>query len=290
MDPIKNRRAERQDLVTEIVEGRRRLHELPENLSPEECAAIRREALERLKGASMEHSGSFTLDAQRAASRHCENFLGAARIPLGVTGPLTILGEYVSPDEEIYVPLATTEGALVASANRGCSAVRAAGGAVVRVEDVGMTRAPVFRSSGIEETQRFLGWVRDHEDDIRTVTEGTSRHLKLVDIRTQTFGTSIYVRFRFKLRPFSQSNTPILPLTPRRRRPVGVSAQRQPSPPHEPPTFLSLGGVTRAAPRAAVRRTAGCDRGSPRTTSVARPPRPSGRLRTPSASPLWLRS
>ena len=198
MDPIKNRRAERQDLVTEIVEGRRRLHELPEDLSPEECAAIRREALERLKGASMEHSGSFTLDAQRAASRHCENFLGAAQIPLGVTGPFTILGEYVSPDEEIYVPLATTEGALVASANRGCSAVRAAGGAVVRVEDVGMTRAPVFRSSGIEETQRFLGWVRDHEDDIRTVTEGTSRHLKLVDIRTQTFGTSIYVRFRFK--------------------------------------------------------------------------------------------
>ena len=74
-------------------------------------------------------------------------------------------GEHV--DGDVYVPLATTEAALVASTNRGCAAIREAGGAVVRVEDVGMTRAPVFRTSGIEQTQDFLRWIQEHDGEIR---------------------------------------------------------------------------------------------------------------------------
>ena len=61
------------------------------------------------------------------------------------------------------MPMATTEGALLASVNRGCRAISAAGGAVVRVEDVGMTRAPAFRTSGAEQTQEFLGWVVENQ-------------------------------------------------------------------------------------------------------------------------------
>ena len=187
-----------EDLVADIVEGRRRLHELPEELPPEVAANIRRQAVVELTGAHLEKVGEYTLDADRASRRHCENFIGATQVPLGVTGPLKIRGRLVSADEVIYVPMATTEGALVASVNRGCRAIRDAGGAVTRVEDVGITRAPAFRTQGIEETQRFLGWIRDHEEQIRQVCEATSGYLKLKEIKPQTLGSSIYLRFRFE--------------------------------------------------------------------------------------------
>ncbi len=184
-------------LIDDLAAGKRRMHELPSNLSAAEAARVRREALERMRGVSLERTGDFSLDAARAASRHCENFIGATQVPVGVIGPLSVRGHFVSPEEDVYVPLATTEGALIASANRGCRAIRESGGAVVRVEDVGMTRAPVFRSGGIDETREFLSWIERNEERIREITESTSNHLRLRDIRPQVFGSSIYLRFRF---------------------------------------------------------------------------------------------
>jgi hydroxymethylglutaryl-CoA reductase (NADPH) len=98
----------------------------------------------------------------------------------------------------VWVPLATTEGALVASTNRGCAAIRAAGGARVLAEDVGMTRAPVFRTESIDETRRFVAWVQEHEGEIRLAAEATSRYLRLADIRPFVFSTTVFLRFRFE--------------------------------------------------------------------------------------------
>ena len=189
------RRKRRDELVTRLATQKIGFHQLPSDLAASEAAAIRREAIERMTGMSLETIGSYALDGQRASCRNCENFLGAAQIPMGVVGPLTVRGEEI--DGDVAVPLATTEAALVASTNRGCSAIRKAGGAIVRVEDVGMTRAPVFRTSGIEETRWFIDWIAEHEEAIRQVAEGTSRHLKLQDIRPYTFGSTVYLRFRF---------------------------------------------------------------------------------------------
>ncbi len=150
----------------------------------------------RPTGVSLEHIARFSLDAERAATRHCENLIGAAQIPMGIVGPVRVRGEHI--DDEVAVPLATTEGALLASVNRGCAAIRRAGGAVVHVEDVGMTRAPVFRTTGIEQTKAFLSWVAGHHDDIRRVTEGTSRFLRLLEVRPRAFGTTVFLRFRFE--------------------------------------------------------------------------------------------
>ncbi len=183
-------------IVDEIVEGKRRFHELPAELDAATAAKARRQALEQLTGTTLTHTGSYSFDAGRAADSHCENLIGVAQIPVGIAGPLLVRGEQV--DGEVYVPLATTEGALIASINRGCSAVRAAGGVAVYVEDVGMTRAPVFRSSGLQQTREFLQWVTDNDDAIRSVAEGTSRFLRLVDIRPYAFGTTIFLRFRFR--------------------------------------------------------------------------------------------
>ncbi len=181
-------------LVEEIVSGRRRLHRLPSDLSPREATAVRHRALERLSGRPLPHLAHHGLDPARVA-KNCENLVGALQVPMGVVGPLRLHGE--DGEDRVWVPLATTEGALVASANRGCSAVSQAGGAMVRVEDVGMTRAPVFRTGGVRETERFLRWVEEHEERIRSVAEATSEHLRLLDIRPQSMGTTVLLRFRF---------------------------------------------------------------------------------------------
>lgn len=185
----------REELVRALVRGELRFHELPKDLSAEEAAEIRRRALERVTQTPLDNIAHHSLDVQRASRRHCENFIGVAQIPMGVVGPLRVRGRCAEGD--FYIPLATTEAALVASTNRGCTAITQAGGAVVRVEDVGMTRAPVFRTSGIVQTQQFLQWIRDHDEDIRKITEGTSHHLKLLEVRPYTFGTTVFLRFRF---------------------------------------------------------------------------------------------
>ena len=186
------------ELIRQLVEGERRWHELPDEIPAHRQAKIRRRALEKMTGTQLENIAAYTLDPIRASTRHAENFIGAMQIPVGICGPLKVKGNWVDAEEDLHVPLATSEGALIASINRGCRALREAGGAVVRVEDVGMTRAPVFRTLGIDDTRRFLTWVRDNDDKIRQVAEATSGHLELLDIKSQTFGSSIYLRFRFR--------------------------------------------------------------------------------------------
>lgn len=185
------------ELIEDIVSGRRRLHDLPGDLSPGLAAEVRRKAIEQMSGVQLDTIGNYGIDAARAASRHCENFIGAIQIPLGVAGPFKIKGTRVNPEEQIYVPMATTEGALIASINRGARAISEAGGATVRVEDIGMTRAPAFRTEGIEQTTEFLAWVGDNYDQIRAVCEATSGHLTLQEIKPQVIGSSVYLRFRF---------------------------------------------------------------------------------------------
>jgi hydroxymethylglutaryl-CoA reductase (NADPH) len=184
------------DLVRELAAGDLGFHQLPREMPAVEAAEIRRLALEETTGVELQHIAHFSLDAERAATRHCENLIGAAQIPMGIVGPVRVRGEHI--DDEVAVPLATTEGALLASVNRGCAAIRRAGGAVVSVEDVGMTRAPVFRTGGIEETNAFLSWVAGHLDDIRRVTEGTSRFLRLIEVKPRAVGTTVFLRFRFE--------------------------------------------------------------------------------------------
>jgi len=184
------------NLVRSLVSGERGFHQLPSDLTSDELAGIRREALSRISGVDLSHFGHYSLDATRASSVNCENFIGVTQVPLGVVGPLHVNGD--DGRIEVHAPLATTEAALVASTNRGCAALRAAGGATVHVEEIGMTRAPVFRTSGVHETRRFLQWVEEHTEEIRSVAEATSRYLHLVDIRPFAMGSTVLLRFRFE--------------------------------------------------------------------------------------------
>ncbi|MBZ0111472.1 MAG: hydroxymethylglutaryl-CoA reductase [Thermoanaerobaculia bacterium] len=183
-------------IVLDLVERRLQFHQIPKSLSAEEAAEVRRRALEVMTNASLSNMRHYSFDVDSVSSRNCENLIGVAQVPIGIVGPVPVRGNEVN--EEVFVPLATTEGALIASTNRGCAALRAAGGAKVFVEDVGMTRAPVFRTSGIEESQRLVTWLTKNEEEIRTIAEGTSRFLELISIRPFVFSTTVFVRFRFR--------------------------------------------------------------------------------------------
>ena len=95
--------------------------------------------------------------------------IGTVQVPVGVAGPVFVQGEYAQGS--YYLPLATTEGALVASVNRGCSAITQAGGAQVRILHDGMTRAPVFAADSIVHAKQVADWVAAHYDDLRAAAE-----------------------------------------------------------------------------------------------------------------------
>src|SRR4030067_3625003 len=107
---------------------------------PDTIAAIelRRAAVSELTGTELSHIKNYSFDIEKVTDRNIENMIGAVQVPLGIAGPILINGDYANG--EFYITLATTEGALVASAHRGCSVITACGGAVVRIFDDKMKR------------------------------------------------------------------------------------------------------------------------------------------------------
>lgn len=155
----------------------------------------RREFIEKIKGVSLHAIKTYPADLDIASDKNCENMVGATSVPLGIAGPLSIQGE--NARGEFYLPLATTEAALVASVNRGCKAITASGGAVVMSQYAGMTRAPVFKTKSLQESKAFQMYLKDHLADFKKITASTSSHLRLLDGITQLVGNNVYVRFRF---------------------------------------------------------------------------------------------
>lgn len=180
------------DLAERVLAGDLRLHELEDHADHDTAAAARRKLLESETGASLDTAGKYAFDAE-VAENNIENMVGAIQVPLGVAGPIPVSGG--SADGEHYLPLATTEGALLASVNRGCSVIRTAGGADARVTKNGMTRAPVFRVEGVAEAEEVVSWVRGHRDDLAEAAESTTSHGELLDVTTYVVGDSVFLRF-----------------------------------------------------------------------------------------------
>lgn len=127
---------------------------------------------------------------------HCENLIGATIIPIGVAGPFSIRGEKVQSDAT-YVPLATTEGALVASVNRGVKALALSGGAHVRATKVGTSRAAVFLTHTLVQAESFRKWILESKEKFNSIAKGTSKHIALIEMHVQSVGVYTYVRFSY---------------------------------------------------------------------------------------------
>lgn len=166
------------------------------NLRTLKTAQLRREALQRELGISLVHTGSFTVDERVAGSRNCENMIGIAQVPLGIAGPIRVVRAGGQTDD-VYLPLATTEGALVASVNRGAKAIRESGGAVVHSHRVGATRGPVFKVNTLAENVNVSRFLESQFEELKRIAEGTSHHLTLKAVTSQGVGLYRYVRFVF---------------------------------------------------------------------------------------------
>jgi hydroxymethylglutaryl-CoA reductase (NADPH) len=182
-------------MYTKLKNGSVKLYELEKDLPPLDAIRVRRGFIEKETGTSLENLGIFSIDIERVVKRNCENMIGTVQVPVGVAGPLLVQGQYAQGN--YYLPLATTEGALVASVNRGCSAITKAGGAQVRILHDGMTRAPVFAAESVVHAKQVADWVEEHYDELRTAAESTTSHGKLIDIVTFIAGTSVFVRLEF---------------------------------------------------------------------------------------------
>ena len=182
------------DLAERVRAGELRMHELEEEADAETAAAARRAVLEAETGADLEAVGRTGFGAEQAR-RNIENLIGAAQVPMGVAGPVPVSG--TAAEGSFYLPLATTEGALVASVNRGCAVVREAGGATARVLESRMTRAPAFRVSGLDEADEVTRWVRRNLNRLAEAAEATTGHGELVEARPYAVGDTVFVRFGY---------------------------------------------------------------------------------------------
>ncbi|EMA42325.1 hydroxymethylglutaryl-CoA reductase (NADPH) [Halobiforma nitratireducens] len=182
------------ELADRVADGDLRLHELEDEADHETAATARRLLVERETGVDLEAVADYTFDAERA-DPNIENMIGAAQVPMGVAGPVPVDGSAAAGD--YYLPLATTEGALLASVNRGLSTIRSVGGATARVTKNGMTRAPVFRVDGVAEASEVVEWVGDNVGRLREAAESTTSHGELLDVEPYVVGDSVYLRFAY---------------------------------------------------------------------------------------------
>lgn len=159
-------------------------------------ASERRKALEKTLKVNLSHIGSFSLDEKMASSKNCENMIGAVQVPLGVAGSLRIKNQE-SKIMDCFIPLATTEGALVASVNRGCKVVAESGGVSVFVDRAGTTRGPVFYSGILKNSRMLSDWILKNKSLLEKTAESTSSHIKLKNIFVRMLSNYVFVRFSF---------------------------------------------------------------------------------------------
>ena len=175
-DPPPPRMPSGSDITPESIESRWRVPGLP---------TAAREAL---------------LDDRTAAEaqlyvRNIENFVGAVRVPLGLIGPLRVNG--LNANGDYYVPLATTEAALIASHSRGARLITEAGGCTAILLNEGVCRAPGFAFDSIVDAALFVAWATTQMETFRRIASETTRHGRLIDLQITLEGNHVYLGFEF---------------------------------------------------------------------------------------------
>jgi len=159
-----------------------------------DAAKLRQDFLTGRSGTTLDHVAHYSLDPATLPG-NIEHFLGVAQVPIGVAGPLVVNGEHAQG--EFYVPMATAEGTLVASYNRGMKLLHEAGGVTTTIVEDHMQRAPSFIFPSAREARAFGAWLVERFDDIKAVAETTTRTGKLKDIEQYSASRIIYTRFNY---------------------------------------------------------------------------------------------
>jgi len=154
----------------------------------------RRTFIEQRTGVKLQHLLHHSFDPH-VTKGNCENFVGVAQVPIGFAGPLRVRGELA--DGDFLIPLATSEGTLVASYNRGMKILNLCGGVMVTVVADAMQRAPVFVFRNARAARDFMNWVLANLESIRAAAEATSNVAKLQYIDPYMANNFVYLRFNF---------------------------------------------------------------------------------------------
>src|SRR6185295_9498240 len=181
------------DSIAERVKRTTVPHDKDNDQTPEMVKA-RQKFVEEYTGHKIQHIDKFSFDPA-VTKGNIENFTGVAQVPIGFAGPIRVNGEHAQGD--FLVPLATAEGTLVASYNRGIKVLNLSGGVTCTVVGDSMQRAPVFVFDSARDGRDFVKWVDENIDKIRDEAEGTSSIAKLVYIDRYLSNKLVFLRFNY---------------------------------------------------------------------------------------------
>ena len=160
----------------------------------DEIIKERRAFADSYSDGKLDHVKKISYDP-KVTEGNVENIIGVAQIPIGLAGPIHVNGEHAIGD--FVVPMATTEGTLVASYNRGIKVLNLSGGVTCTVQDDRMQRAPVFIFDSAREARAFRDWVNENFKEIANAAEATSSVAKLLDIDMFLSNKFAYLRFNY---------------------------------------------------------------------------------------------
>jgi len=165
-----------------------------ENDYDEDIIQARQEFIRSQTGVKLDHIKRYSIDPHQTQG-NIEHFTGTAQIPLGFAGPLLVRGEHAQG--EFYVPMATSEGTLVASYNRGMKVLRECGGVKCAVTGDNMQRAPVFIFEDAAEARRFADWVVANMEGIKAASEATDPFIHFKHVDYYLASKFAYLRFNY---------------------------------------------------------------------------------------------
>lgn len=183
-----------QDAIAEQVPAAKKIpRDGTDDYSPAAIQA-RQAFVESFSGAPLDHVRRYSFDPHLLKG-NVEHFTGVAQVPIGFAGPLTVHGEHAQGD--FIIPMATTEGTLVASYNRGIALLNACGGVKATVVGDAMQRAPVFVFDDARQGRDFMEWVQANTPRIAAEAEATSSVAKLKYIDHYLSNKFVFLRFNF---------------------------------------------------------------------------------------------
>jgi hydroxymethylglutaryl-CoA reductase (NADPH) len=159
-----------------------------------QAAQRRAEFVREQTGAGLEHVTAYSFDPSLVGG-NIEHFVGAAQVPLGIAGPLLVNGEHAQG--EFYVPMATAEGTLVASYNRGMRLLHEAGGVTTTIVADHMQRAPAFLFASARAARDFADWLDEDFAQVKAAAETTTSTGRLQDIEQYLAGRIVFTRFNY---------------------------------------------------------------------------------------------
>ncbi|MFC1653714.1 hydroxymethylglutaryl-CoA reductase [Patescibacteria group bacterium] len=184
----------RRNIVDDVVSGKSSFGVIPEGWSEQQKVGARREVVSKISKGIFKSNAIDEEVIDEASGRSCEQIIGITKVPMGVVGPVSFLG-----GESIFIPLSTTEGALVASVQRGIKALNLSKRQSFLADDKGMTRAPVFVVNDLQKALEVKKWIKEQKtlSLFNKLIRKTSKHIKLKKTLVKIVGKNLFVKFFF---------------------------------------------------------------------------------------------